>query len=88
MFVAAGSHSKMVCCRSESYPLWSDKSWTVLLASIMCIRSSVESKKGVLNAYVILAVNPSESGHSGDRVKEVERWYEHGSVVDLQEGSA
>jgi len=27
----------------------------------------------VLNAYLILAVNPSESGHSGDRVKEVER---------------
>jgi hypothetical protein len=42
----------------------------------------------VLNAYLILAENLLESGHLGDRVKEVERWYEHGSVVDLQDGGA
>ena len=54
----------------------------------MCIRYSVESKKDVLNAYVILAVNLSESCYSGDRVKEVERWYAHGYVEDLQDGSA
>ena len=55
---------------------------------LLCVFVPLLKSKCVLNAYLILAVNLSESGQSGDKSKRGGEMIWTWSVVDLQDGSA